>query len=169
MCYSCHGPGAQRGGAVSLSCVTPLRPSCRVASCKGHPVLGRAERSSPTCPRPAQLCHVLSNNRICSALPSCEPAASQFLWSPEGAAGLGAGSLLACGVAAQPGIGGQVVWAGGLLAGRFLDTKFFLRRTLELSAVHLGISTLQLGQGPVTQSTSSGVGQEGCSRNGLRG
>lgn len=112
------------------------RPSCRVASCKGHPVLGRAERSSPTCPTLAQLCQVLPINRTCSALPSHAPAASQFLWSPEGAAGLGAGNLLACGVAVQPGTGGQVVWAGGLLAGRFLDTRFLLWRTLELSALH---------------------------------
>lgn len=120
------------------SCVTPHRhpwPSCRVASCKGHPVLGRAERSSPTCPRPAQLCHAWPINRTCSALPSHAPAASQFLWSPKGAAGLGAGSLLACKAAVQPGTGGWVVWAGGLLAGSFLDTRFFLWRTLELSAL----------------------------------
>lgn len=37
---------------------------------------------------------------------------------------MGAGSLLACGVAAEPGIGGQVVWAGGLLQEAFLTLGF---------------------------------------------
>lgn len=125
---------AERSNGPQL-CDTPQAPMAGPAAewlhGKGHPVLGRAERSNPTCPTPSQLCHALPINRTCSALPSHAPAASQFLWSPEGAASLGAGSLLA----AQLGTGGRVVWAAGLLARSFLDTRFILWRTLELSAV----------------------------------
>lgn len=64
-------------------------------------------------------------------------------------------------------------WCGlvGYLQEAFLTPGFSYGGLLnfQLYSHCLGISTLQLGQGPVTQSPSSGVGQEGCSRNGLRG
>lgn len=64
-------------------------------------------------------------------------------------------------------------WCGlvGYLQEAFLTPSFSYGGLLnfQLYSHCLGISTLQLGRGPVTQSPSSGVGQEGCSRNGLRG
>lgn len=62
-------------------------------------------------------------------------------------------------------------WCGlvGYLQEAFLTPRFSYGGLLnfQLYSNFLGISTLQLGCGPITQRSSSGVGQEGCSRNGL--
>lgn len=167
MLCSCHSPGAQRGGAVSPSSVTPQLQGGfgkRLPS----PWEGREEQPHRPQASSALPCAAQQEDLLSSSLPCTGCIPVPLVPRRSSRVGCWESSCLWSGCRAwHRGPGGLGWWA---IAGSFLDTRFFLWRTLELSAVQLlGISTLQLGQGPVTQSTSSGVEQEGCSRNGLRG
>lgn len=166
--------GAQRGGAVHPSSVTPHRHP-RQALLQGgfvqrspSPWEGREEQPHLPHASSALPCAAQQQRLLSSSLPGTGCIPVPLVPRRSSRVGCWQSSCLQGSCTAWR--RGWVLWAGGLFAGSFLDTEFFLWRSLELSAVQLlGISTLQLGQGPVTQSTSSGVGQEGCSRNGLRG
>lgn len=136
---SCHGPRAQRGGAVGPSCVTACRHPWQVQLQGGF-----VQRSPSPWEGREEQPHL---SHASSALP-CTSHQQEFLFSsslpctscipvplvPRRSSWFGCweSSCLWGSCAAWH---TWVVWAGGLLAGSFLAIRFILWRTLEFSAV----------------------------------